>query len=69
MPPADLFPKAATDQVGHLDEERAAVATKSRFELAGEGTEAVADEVVVVAKIKSSTWVWCVAKKKLTPRV
>ena len=65
----DLFPKAAPEQVGHLNEERAAVATKPRLELTGEGIEAVAREVIVVAEIESCAGVWSPAGQELAASI
>src|SRR6266849_5219719 len=57
--------KTLSEQVGHLDEEGAAVAAEARLELIGEGTEAVAVEIVVVSDIESRPWIRCPAKEKL----
>src|SRR5438309_10282210 len=48
-----LSTEALTKQIGHLDEEGAPVAAKTRLELISKGTEAVATEVVVVSDIES----------------
>src|SRR6266852_1694955 len=59
--------KTLSEQVGHLDEEGAAVrsATEARLKLTGERTEPVANEIIIVADIKSGAWIRCPAKEKL----
>src|SRR5690349_2077220 len=61
--------EALANQVRHLDEERAAVATEAGLELSGERTEAVADESIVVSDIKRRAGIGCVAKEELSARV
>ena len=63
--PAEAFP----EQVGHLDEEGAAIAAKARLELSRERTEAVASEIVVVPDIESRAGIWRVAEQKLAASV
>src|SRR5262249_29729385 len=46
------YSKTATDEVGHFDEERAAVAAEAGFELVGEGVVSVASQIVVVAGVE-----------------
>ena len=60
--------KAAPEEVGHLDEEGAAVATEARLQLSGEGIETVANQIVVVTNIESCAGIRRVAKKELAPR-
>src|SRR5262245_11440509 len=44
--------KTAPDEVGHFDEECAAVAAEAGFELVGEGAVSVASQIVVVADVE-----------------
>src|SRR5262245_28622338 len=44
--------KTAPDEVGHFDEECAAVAAEAGFELVGEGVVSVARQIVVVADVE-----------------
>jgi len=48
-----LSAEALSNQTKHLDEERAAIATKTGFEIAGERIEAVTIQIVVVAGVES----------------
>src|SRR5712691_8235373 len=60
--------KTLSEQVGHLDKEGAAVrsAAETRLKLAGERTEAVANEIIIVADIKSGAGIRRPAKQKLS---
>src|SRR5258708_3061337 len=58
--------KTLSEQVGHLDKESSPVATESRLELVGKGTEAVAVEIVVVSDIESRSRIRRPAKQKLS---
>src|SRR6266511_4347251 len=50
--PRAFMSKTAPDEVGHLDEECAAVAAEAGFELVGERAVSVASQVVVVAGVE-----------------
>src|SRR5258706_1026217 len=66
---SDLLPEAAPEEVGHLDEECAAVAAKSRLGLAGEWIGPVAREVVVIAQIKGCAGVRGPTSQELAPNI
>ena len=57
--------KAAPEEVGHLDEEGAAVATEARLQLSGEGIETVANQIVVVTNIERCARIRRPAQKEL----
>jgi hypothetical protein len=63
--PVSLLSEALAEQVRHLDEERAAVAAKARFDLAGERIKTVPVHVVVISQVKRGTGIRRPAKKKL----
>jgi len=54
--------KALPDQIRHLDEKGAPVATKAGLELAGERAETVAGQVVVISNVKRCARIRGVAK-------
>src|SRR5918997_4407253 len=61
--------EALAEEVGHLDEEGAAVAAEAGFERAVEGVEAVAVEVVVVAGVEGRPRIRRPAEEELAAHV
>src|ERR1051325_6094084 len=58
--------KTLSEQVRHLDEEGAAVATKSWFQRSAEAIETIAAQIVVVTDVKSSTGIRRVTEQELS---
>src|SRR5437870_2902936 len=58
-------PEALAEQIGHLDEEVAAVAPEAGLELARERAETIPIQIVVVADVKSGAGIRRPAKQKL----
>ena len=58
--------KALAEQIGHLDEEGAAVATKARLELARKRTETATSQIVVIADVERGARIRRPAKQKLS---
>src|SRR3954470_3840811 len=60
-----LTAEALAEQIGQLDEERAAVAAETRLELCGERIVPVVGEIVVIADVEGGAGVRRVAEQKL----
>ena len=61
--------KSSSNQVRHLDEECASVASESRFELSGKGIEAIVIQIVVVAHVKRRAGIRRPAEQKLPTNI
>ena len=60
-----LSAKALAEEVRHLDEESAAVTAEAGLQLAGEGAETIARQIVIVSDIEGRARIRRVAKEKL----
>src|SRR5262245_39679624 len=67
--PEPLSSKATPDEIGHFDEEGAAIAAKARFELASERTVSIARQVIVVPDVERGAGVGSPSQQELSAHV